>query len=168
MLTSTTTRTTTAISVEGNLVRPLSPPRSLHRSPLNRHQSPHRDDLHTASKEQRSRALVRCPATKCKTSIGSESKRGGGGVESGGRGKLSWTTRARSRLGSRDEEEEAGEEGEVLLMAEGSERQEWGESPVSEIDKERRKKMSSAPLQKREREDFDFFFTSSKREKGGR
>ena len=53
-------------------------------------------------------------------------------------------------------------------MAEGSERQEWGESPVSEIDKERRKKMSSAPLQKREREDFDFFFTSSKREKGGR
>ena len=96
---------------------------------------PHRVDLHTASKEQRSRALVRCPATRCKISIGNESKSGGGGVESGGRGKLSWTTRARSRLGSRDgEEEEAGEEGEVLLMA----------ARMGEIEREKGKeKMSS-------------------------
>ena len=107
----------------------FSPPRSPVCPLNNQHQRlPHRDDLHTASKEQRSRALVKCDATTCKTSIGSESKTGGGGVDSGGSGKDSWTTRARSRLGSSRDEEEGEEEdgdGEGLLMAV---RRERGES----------------------------------------
>ena len=99
----------------------------------------HRDDLHTVSKEQRSRALSRWPATRCRTSMGSESKSGGGGGASGGRGKDSWTTRARSRLRSRDSGEGKCEEEEERPMMRREREREGGRRGKRWCRREKRK-----------------------------